>query len=58
MISGRSPPVMGFPIDERMTYKVGAMYVSEAVDDEDRSFSIRMDKMWGVGVGLSLCTGE
>jgi long-chain fatty acid transport protein len=44
---------MGFPINERMTYKVGAMYVSEAVDDEDRNFSIRMDKMWGVGVGLT-----
>ena len=44
---------MGFPINERMTYKVGAMYLTEAVDDEDRSFSIRLDKMWGVGVGLS-----
>lgn len=44
---------MGFPINDRMTYKVGAMYVSEAVDDDDRSFSIRLDEMWGVGVGLS-----
>lgn len=25
---------MGFPANERMTYKIGAMYVSEAVDDE------------------------
>ena len=44
---------MGFPVNERLTYKVGAMYLTEAVDDEDRSFSIRLDKMWGVGVGLS-----
>jgi long-chain fatty acid transport protein len=43
----------GFPAGERMTYKVGAMYVSEAVDDDDRSFSIRLDRMWGVGAGLS-----
>ena len=50
---------MGFPANERMTYKVGAMYVTEAVDDEDRSFSIRLDKMWGVGVGLNYkFTGE
>jgi long-chain fatty acid transport protein len=50
---------MGFPVNERMTYKVGAMYVSEAVDDEDRGFSIRMDEMWGVGVGLNYkLTGE
>jgi long-chain fatty acid transport protein len=43
----------GFPVSERMTYKVGAMYVSQAVDDDDRTFSIRMDEMWGVGVGLT-----
>lgn len=49
---------MGFPINERMTYKVGAMYLTEAVDDEDRSFSIRLDKMWGVGVGLSYVLSE
>jgi long-chain fatty acid transport protein len=43
----------GFPVSERMTYKVGAMYVSQAVDDDDRTFSIRMDEMWGFGVGLT-----
>jgi long-chain fatty acid transport protein len=43
----------GFPVSERLTYKVGAMYVSKAVDDGARTFSIRMDAMWGVGVGLS-----
>jgi long-chain fatty acid transport protein len=49
---------MGFPVNERMTYKVGAMYVTEAVDDEDRSFSIRLDKMWGLGVGLTYELGD
>ena len=49
---------MGFPVNERMTYKVGAMYVSEAVDDEDRNFSIRLDKMWGLGVGLTYELGD
>jgi long-chain fatty acid transport protein len=49
---------MGFPVNERMTYKIGAMYVSEAVDDEDRSFSIRLDKMWGLGVGLTYELGD
>jgi long-chain fatty acid transport protein len=43
----------GFPINERMTYKVGAMYLSQGVDDEDRSFSIPLDEMWGAGVGLT-----
>ena len=44
---------MGFPANERLTYRIGAMYVSKAVDDEDRTFSIRMDRMWGVGAGVS-----
>ena len=47
----------GFPVDDLMTYKVGAMYVSQAVDDEDRSFSIRLDEMWGLGVGLNYKLG-
>ena len=42
----------GFPRG-RLTYKVGAMYLSQAVDDEDRTFSIRLDEMWGVGAGVS-----
>lgn len=43
----------GFPASERLTYKIGAMYLSKAVDDEDRTFSIRMDRIWGVGAGVS-----
>ena len=44
---------MGFPVSQKLTYKVGAMWVSQAVDDDDRNFSIRLDAMWGVGAGLS-----
>lgn len=44
---------MGFPVNERLTYKIGAMYVSQPVDDDVRSFSIRLDEMWGVGVGAT-----
>jgi long-chain fatty acid transport protein len=44
---------MGFPTDGRLTYKVGAIYVSQGVDDEDRNFAIRIDEMWGVGAGVS-----
>jgi long-chain fatty acid transport protein len=43
----------GWPVNSRTTYKLGAMYMSQPVDDEDRSFSIRIDAMWGVGAGLS-----
>lgn len=44
----------GFPAsDKRLTYKIGAMYVSQAVDDDKRTFSIRLDEMWGVGAGVS-----
>ena len=29
------------------------MYVSQAVDDDKRTFSIRLDEMWGVGAGVT-----
>ncbi len=43
---------MGFPRG-RLTYKFGALYVSQGVDDEDRNFAIRIDEMWGFGAGVS-----
>jgi long-chain fatty acid transport protein len=49
---------MGFPVSQKLTYKVGAMWVSQAVDDDDRNFSIRLDTMWGVGAGLSYALTE
>lgn len=44
---------MGFPVDSRKTYRVGAMYLSQGVDDDDRGFSISIDSSWGVGGGVS-----
>jgi long-chain fatty acid transport protein len=49
---------MGFPVSEKLTYKIGAMWVSQAVDDDDRNFSIRLDTMWGVGAGLSYALND
>jgi long-chain fatty acid transport protein len=43
----------GYRVDSRKTYRIGAMYLSQGVDDEDRSFSIRIDEMWAVGAGVS-----
>jgi long-chain fatty acid transport protein len=43
----------GWPVNSRTTYKLGAMYLSQAVDDEDRNFSMRLDAMWGIGAGMS-----
>ncbi len=44
---------MGFPLDSRKTCRVGALYLSQGVDDDDRNFSISIDAMWGVGAGFS-----
>ena len=43
----------GFPVNERLTYKVGAAYLSQAVDDEDRTLQMRLDAIWVLGVGLT-----
>jgi len=44
---------MGFPKDDRTTWKFGMMYLSEAVDDHKRTLSLRLDRVWAVGVGVS-----
>jgi long-chain fatty acid transport protein len=44
---------LGFLVDERMTWKVGAMHLSQAVDDDKRTLSIRLDRIFGVGVGFT-----
>ena len=43
----------GFPVDAKMTYKVGAMYMSQPVDDDKRTLSMRLDEMYGAGVGFT-----
>jgi long-chain fatty acid transport protein len=39
------------PLNARWTFGVGALYVDEMVDDENRSLTLRLDKTWAVGVG-------
>ena len=48
----------GIPASERLTYKFGAMYMSQPVDDEDRTFAIRIDSMWAVGAGITYELGN
>jgi long-chain fatty acid transport protein len=48
----------GFRMDGRKTYRVGAMYLSQGVDDDDRNFSIRVDQMWAIGAGVSYALNE
>ena len=44
-----------FPADENnVIYKVGFMHVTSLVDDEHRTLSFSMDRIWGVGAGASL----
>jgi len=49
---------MGFPADNGRTYRVGAMYLSQGVDDDDRNFSISIDEMWGVGAGVAFALAD
>ena len=44
---------VGFPVSDRLTYKFGAMYMTQPVDDEDRTFAIRLDSMWALGAGIT-----
>ena len=35
-----------------MRASIGALYVEQPVKDENRSFGIAVDEMWGVGAGI------
>jgi long-chain fatty acid transport protein len=40
-----------WPLDEKWTLRFGAVYASSGVDTENRSFSFRLDRIAGAGVG-------
>jgi long-chain fatty acid transport protein len=42
---------MNWPLDEKWTMRFGAAYASSGVDSENRTFSLRLDRIWGAGVG-------
>ena len=43
---------VNYALTPQWTAKSGAFYVSSAVDDEYRTASMRIDQMWGVGLGV------
>lgn len=40
-----------WPLDDRWTMRVGAAYASAGIDDQNRSFAFRLDRVVGAGVG-------
>lgn len=40
-----------WPLDEKWLLRLGAAYVSSGVDTENRSFTFRLDRIWGAGAG-------
>jgi long-chain fatty acid transport protein len=42
---------MNWPLDDKWTLRLGAAYASSGVDSENRTFSLRLDRVWGAGVG-------
>lgn len=46
------------PVKGDTTWRIGALYVSEAVDDEDRTFSFALDRIYGIGVGMHKELGD
>jgi long-chain fatty acid transport protein len=42
---------LGCPLDKKWALRFGAAYASSGVDSENRSFALRLDRIWGAGVG-------
>jgi long-chain fatty acid transport protein len=47
-----------WPLDEEWTLRFGAVYASSGVDTENRSFSFRLDRVVGAGVGAEYRWGK
>jgi long-chain fatty acid transport protein len=41
-----------WPVSSRMRIGLGALFVDDMVDDDERNMSVRVDSTWGLGVGI------
>jgi long-chain fatty acid transport protein len=41
-----------FPINDRFSIGLAGIYVPSMVDDEDRQLTLRLDEIWGAGIGV------
>jgi long-chain fatty acid transport protein len=44
----------GFPTSEGRRYSVGAFYVTPPTDDDKRGLSLALDRIWGIGAGVTV----
>jgi long-chain fatty acid transport protein len=43
----------GFPVSNGRQYSIGAFFVQQPVDDDNRSLALPLDRIWGVGAGVN-----
>jgi long-chain fatty acid transport protein len=44
---------LGWPLGSRWTAKVGMAYASSGISDANRTYALRLDRIWGVGAGAT-----
>jgi long-chain fatty acid transport protein len=42
----------GFLISPKIEARIGALYLQQPVDDDDRTFSFALDEVYGIGAGV------
>ena len=47
-----------WPLNRRWDFLAGGLYVTEAVENENRTFALRLDSIWGAGVGFRRKVGR
>lgn len=43
----------GFPVSNGRQYSIGAFFVQQPVDDDNRSLALPLDRIWGLGAGVN-----
>ena len=42
---------ISYPVNQKWKIKAGALYTSQFIEDENRTFNFRMDRIWSIGLG-------
>ena len=49
---------VGIPLRDSWELRVGAVYLDDPIEDENRTLFLRLDSLWGVGVGFKRRPGN
>jgi long-chain fatty acid transport protein len=44
---------LGWPVADAWTAKIGVAYATSGINDANRTYALRLDRIWGIGAGAT-----